>query len=97
MRKLLLRRRMASSDKDLQAALLEIRARRWYRTRPIRDLKVVEVEGIMLCHADYDFEGRSIHVVLAFTPFCGHQRSGRRRRQPTWPMWTRAATRSSTS
>ena len=69
MRRLILRRRMASSDKDLQAALLEIRARRWYRTRPIRDLRVVEVEGIMLCHADYDFEGRSIHVVLAFTPF----------------------------
>ncbi|MCU0263969.1 MAG: hypothetical protein MUF09_09925 [Candidatus Nanopelagicales bacterium] len=69
MRKLLLRRRMASTDKDLQAALLEIRARRWYRIRPIRDLTVVEVEGIMLCHADYDFEGRSIHVVLAFTPF----------------------------
>jgi acetyl-CoA carboxylase carboxyltransferase component len=69
MRKLILRRRLASNDKDLQAALLEIRARRWYRTRPIRDLAVVEVRGIMLCHADYDFEGRSIHVVLAFTPF----------------------------
>jgi acetyl-CoA carboxylase carboxyltransferase component/biotin carboxyl carrier protein len=69
MRKLLLRRRMASTDKDLQSALLEIRARRWYRIRPIRDLTVVEVEGIMLCHADYDHEGRSIHVVLAFTPF----------------------------
>ncbi len=69
MRKLLLRRRMATADKDLQAALLEVRARRWYRTRPIRDLQVVEVAGVMLCHADYDFEGRSIHVVLAFTPF----------------------------
>ncbi len=69
MRKLILRRRLGSTDKDLQAALLEIRARRWYRTRPIRDLKVEEVNGIMLCHADYDFEGRSIHVVLAFTPF----------------------------
>ena len=68
MRQLILRRRMAGADKDLQAVLLEIRARRWYRTRPIRDLQVVEVDGIMLCHADYDFEGRSIHVVLAFTP-----------------------------
>ncbi|MEZ5186173.1 MAG: carboxyl transferase domain-containing protein [Candidatus Nanopelagicales bacterium] len=68
MRQLLLRRRMASADKGLQATLLEIRARRWYRNRPIRDLQVVEVDGIMLCHADYDFEGRSIHLVLAFTP-----------------------------
>jgi len=68
MRQLILRRRMAGADKDMQSALLEIRARRWYRTRPIRDLQVVEVDGILLCHADYDFEGRSIHLVLAFTP-----------------------------
>jgi acetyl-CoA carboxylase carboxyltransferase component/biotin carboxyl carrier protein len=68
MRQLLLRRRMAGADKGLQAVLLEIRARRWYRTRPIRDLRVVEVDGIMLCHADYDFEGRSIHLVMASTP-----------------------------
>jgi acetyl-CoA carboxylase carboxyltransferase component/biotin carboxyl carrier protein len=68
MRKLLLRRRMAGADKDLQSVLLEIRARRWYRNRPLRDLQVVELDGIMLCHADYDFEGRSIHLVLAFTP-----------------------------
>ncbi len=77
MRKLLLRRRMATTDKDLQAALLEVRARRWYRTRPIRDLKVEEVAGIMLCHTDYDFEGRSIHVVLAFTPFSDISAVGR--------------------
>ena len=69
MRTTILRRRLSSTDKDMQAALLEVRARRWYRTRPIRDLRVVDVDGIMLCCADYDFEGRSIHVVLAFTPF----------------------------
>ena len=68
MRQLLLRRRMAGASKGLQAALLEIRARRWYRTRPLRDLQVVEVDGILLCHADYDFEGRSIHLVMASTP-----------------------------
>jgi acetyl-CoA carboxylase carboxyltransferase component/biotin carboxyl carrier protein len=68
MRQLILRRRMAGADKDLQAALLEIRARRWYRIRPLHDLQVVEVDGILLCHADYDFEGRSIHLVLASTP-----------------------------
>ncbi len=36
MRQLILRRRMAGADEDLQAALLEIRARRWYRIRPIQ-------------------------------------------------------------
>jgi acetyl-CoA carboxylase carboxyltransferase component/biotin carboxyl carrier protein len=68
MRQLILRRRLGGADRDFQGVLLEIRARRWYRTRPIRDLRVVEVEGVMLCHADYDFEGRVIHLVLAFTP-----------------------------
>ncbi len=68
MRQMILRRRMAGADKEFQGVLLEIRARRWYRTRPIHDLQVVEVDGIMLCHADYDYEGRSIHLVLAFTP-----------------------------
>jgi acetyl-CoA carboxylase carboxyltransferase component len=68
MRELLLRRRLGSSDPDFLAALLEVRARRWYRTRPITDLRVVDVNGLLLCCADYDFDGRSIHVVLAFTP-----------------------------
>ena len=68
MREALLRRRLATDDRDMQAALLEIRARRWYSTRPIRDLRVDDVDGILLCSMDYDFEGRSIHVVLAYTP-----------------------------
>ncbi len=68
MRDLILRRRLSGADADLQSVLLEIRARRWYRTRPIRDVRVVEVNNISLCCADYDYEGRSIHVVLAFTP-----------------------------
>ncbi len=69
MRGSILRRRLATGDRDLQSALLEIRARRWYRIRELRDVGVVEVDGVLLCHADYDHEGRAIHVVLAFTPF----------------------------
>ncbi len=68
MRDLLLRRRLAGADLQLQGALLEIRARRWYRIRPIQDLRIQEVDGILLCSTDYDFEDRQIHVVLAFTP-----------------------------
>lgn len=68
MREALLRRRLATDDRDMQAIILEIRARRWYSTRLIRDLRVVEVEGILLCCADYDIDDRSIHVVLAYTP-----------------------------
>jgi acetyl-CoA carboxylase carboxyltransferase component len=72
MRETILRRRLAASgDPALQAALLEIRAGRWYRIRELRDLRVVQVDGIPLCCADYDYEGRKIHVVLAFTPVEG--------------------------
>ncbi len=71
MRDLLLRRRLSGADAELRAALLEIRARRWYRIRPIRDLRVREIDGILLCGADYDFEDRNIHVVLVFTPAAG--------------------------
>jgi acetyl-CoA carboxylase carboxyltransferase component/biotin carboxyl carrier protein len=69
MRETILRRRLAGGvDPDLQSALLEVRARRWYRTRPLQDLRMVEVRGAQLCCADYDWEHRRIHVVLAFTP-----------------------------
>ncbi len=55
-------------DRDLQATLLEVRARRWYRIRELRDLRIVEVGATVLCCADYDYEGRAIHLVLAFAP-----------------------------
>jgi acetyl-CoA carboxylase carboxyltransferase component/biotin carboxyl carrier protein len=69
MRELLLRRRLAAgADPEMQSALLEVRARRWYRIRELRDLRVVDVDGVQLCCADYDFDRRAIHVVLALTP-----------------------------
>ena len=78
MRELLLRRRLAAgADPDMQAALLEVRARRWYRIRELRDLRVVDVDGVQLCCADYDFDRRSIHVVLALTPVEDLERLGR--------------------
>ena len=71
MRETILRRRVNGADPDLQSALLEVRARRWYRIRDLRDLRVVHVDGVALCCADYDYEGRRIHVVLAFSPLIG--------------------------
>jgi acetyl-CoA carboxylase carboxyltransferase component/biotin carboxyl carrier protein len=68
LRAAILRRRLANADRDLQATLLEIRARRWYRIRDLRDVRTFEVGATVLCSADYDYEGRAIHVVLAFTP-----------------------------
>ena len=78
MRELILRHRLAAGgDPDLQSALLEIRARRWYRIRALHDLRVVDVDGVSLCVADYEFEGRSIHVVLAFTAWQDLPATGR--------------------
>ncbi len=72
MRETILRRRLAGGvDPDLQSALLEVRARRWYRTRPLQNLRMVQSRGAQLCCADYDWEHRRIHVVLAFTPLSG--------------------------
>jgi acetyl-CoA carboxylase carboxyltransferase component/biotin carboxyl carrier protein len=77
MRQVILRRRLSGGDPDLQSALLEVRARRWYRTRDLRDLRVVEVDRVLLCVADYDWEDRNVHLVLAFTPVSGLADVGR--------------------
>ena len=77
MRELLLRRRMASDRQGPAGGPARGPRPALVPHPPIRDLQVVEVEGIMLCHADYDFEGRSIHVVLAFTPFSDISAVGR--------------------
>ncbi len=77
MRDLILRRRVASADPDLASALLEVRARRWYRIRELRNVQIAPVEGVMLCTADYDHQDRLIHVVLVFTPVSGIPDVGR--------------------
>ncbi|HEX6888003.1 MAG TPA: biotin/lipoyl-containing protein, partial [Candidatus Nanopelagicales bacterium] len=78
MRETILRHRIASGvDPDLQSALLEVRARRWYRTRPLRDIRIVQVEGVQFCVADYDWEHRRIHLMLTFAPLSGLADLGR--------------------
>jgi acetyl-CoA carboxylase carboxyltransferase component/biotin carboxyl carrier protein len=76
MRELILRRRMSGASGGLATALLEIRARRWYRIRDLRDQGIVEVGDVRLYCADYDWEGRAIHVMLAFTPLSGLEQVG---------------------
>ena len=50
----------------------------------------------MLCHADYDFEGRSIHLVMASTPIADVRAVGAAIAHHL-AEWIRTATRSSTS
>jgi acetyl/propionyl-CoA carboxylase alpha subunit/acetyl-CoA carboxylase carboxyltransferase component len=62
----LLRHWLETDDRDFQKVLLEIYARRYYRIRELRDLGFVEHEGRLLCTADYDWENKHIHLVVAY-------------------------------
>ncbi|HUO39437.1 MAG TPA: carboxyl transferase domain-containing protein, partial [Mycobacterium sp.] len=64
----LLRRWRSSDDRALHRALLEVYTRRFYRIRDLRDFTVSEHDGWLLASADYDIEGRPIHVVNAYAP-----------------------------
>ena len=62
----LLRRWRGTDDPGLQRALLEVYARRFYRIRELRDLKIGEHDGRLLGTADYDYESQPIHLVTAY-------------------------------
>ncbi|MGZ4638274.1 MAG: ATP-binding protein [Actinomycetes bacterium] len=62
----LLRRWVASSDPRFRSVLLEIYARRFYRTRELRDLRFVSHGSHLLCVADYDWGNKHIHLVVAY-------------------------------
>ncbi|MGZ6797328.1 MAG: ATP-binding protein [Nocardioidaceae bacterium] len=63
----LLRRRLHTTDTRFQETLLEVYARRYYRTRELRDLSFHHQDGQVLCSADYDWENKHIHLVVAYT------------------------------
>ena len=62
----LLRRWRGTDDPGLQRALLEVYTRRFYRIRELRGPTIGERDGRLLGTADYDHEGRPIHVVTAY-------------------------------
>ncbi len=54
---------------DGRRPLLEVHARRYYRIRSLHDLRIDDRDGTLLCSADYEFENRTIHLVLGYAPF----------------------------
>ncbi|MBV8177911.1 MAG: ATP-grasp domain-containing protein, partial [Mycobacterium sp.] len=68
LRAVLLRRWRSSSDAGERRVLLEVYVRRFYRIRELRDLAFDQRDGRLLATADYDFEGRPIHLVAAYAP-----------------------------
>ncbi len=61
-----LRQRYAGAAEAYQRVLLEVHLRRYYRIRPIREVATDDSGGYLLCSADYDFEQRHVHVVVAY-------------------------------
>ena len=66
MRTLLLRR-YRSAPTLLQCSLMEAAVRRYYWFRDLRHLTVVADGEHLLCVADYDRDGATVHLVAAFT------------------------------
>jgi acetyl-CoA carboxylase carboxyltransferase component len=67
----LLHRWLRASDVRFRMVLLEVYARRYYRTRELRNLRSDEYDGQLLCTADYEWENKHIHLVVAYTELAG--------------------------
>lgn len=62
-------RRFATAPAALRRAMLEALTRRYYRIRPLEDLRCLELLGHVSCAtATYQHEGRRVHVIAAYTP-----------------------------
>ena len=59
----MLSRRFNAASPDARAALLEVMTRRYYRIRPLRDLSSRQVAEFSIVEANYDLDGRHIHVL----------------------------------
>ena len=58
-----LSRRFIAATPTVRAALLEVMTRRYYRIRELQRLSTAEVDGFSVASAEYDLEGRHVHVV----------------------------------
>jgi acetyl/propionyl-CoA carboxylase alpha subunit/acetyl-CoA carboxylase carboxyltransferase component len=64
----LLRYWLSTEDEAFRYTLLEIYIRRYYRIRDLRGLCAGRYKAHLICSADYDLDGRRIHVGVAFAP-----------------------------
>jgi acetyl/propionyl-CoA carboxylase alpha subunit/acetyl-CoA carboxylase carboxyltransferase component len=60
--------RWEAATTGLRRRLLEVHARRFYRTRPLRDLHVSEHDGRPVGAAVYDHDNRHIHLIVGYVP-----------------------------
>ncbi len=67
----LLQRWYRAEGPELQALLVEIAVRRYYRIRALEEITARTVEGRLVCTADYVHEGHRVHLVMAYVPLSG--------------------------
>ena len=53
-------------DEAARDVVLEVAARRYYRIRPLEDLRLVDAGAARLAVAEYDHEGRRIHLMIGY-------------------------------
>ncbi len=62
----LLGRWLSTEDAEIHRTVLEVYARRFYRTRELRDLRFREHGGHLLCVSDYDWGNKHVRLVVAY-------------------------------
>ncbi|HET7752991.1 MAG TPA: carboxyl transferase domain-containing protein [Anaeromyxobacteraceae bacterium] len=63
--------RMASSPPRVRPLLVETLMRRYYRARPLERIEARSIEGLPCASAEFDHEGRRLHIVTCFAPASG--------------------------
>jgi len=63
-----LRRRWAAAGREFRRILLEVYVRRFYRDRVLGEIGFDESAAALLATADFDEEGRHVHLVAGFLP-----------------------------
>jgi acetyl-CoA carboxylase carboxyltransferase component len=60
-----------AADRAGRRRVLEARLRRFYRIRELQNVRVVAIDGLDACVADYRYGGGWVHVVSAYVPYDG--------------------------
>jgi acetyl/propionyl-CoA carboxylase alpha subunit/acetyl-CoA carboxylase carboxyltransferase component len=74
----LLSGRFATADSALRKLLLEVITRRYYRIRTLEQFRSLEVDGQCYVSAEYDFEGKRIHVFTTHSEYSQLSEAARR-------------------
>jgi acetyl/propionyl-CoA carboxylase alpha subunit/acetyl-CoA carboxylase carboxyltransferase component len=65
--------RWAGASGDFREVLLDAHMRRFYRIRPLHDMRFVEHRGQPMATADYEFDEKRVHVVVTYAPLADLQ------------------------